>query len=112
MIGIVVTTPALLVATRTRDRPSFAPASAVLVEALAIAIALWVVFDARFGAEPKLFYVLFLRVIWIAMRHGIEGSVFGALAVQLGLIAAIVVTRRGAGAVLECQFALLACGAK
>ena len=107
LIGIVVTTPALLVATRTRERPSFAPASAALAEALAIALALWIVFGARFGDEPKLFYVLFLPVIWIAMRHGIEGSVFAALAVQLGLIAAIVVTRRGAGAVLDFQFVML-----
>jgi signal transduction histidine kinase len=107
LIGIVVTTPALLVATRTRDRPSFVPAPAALAEAVAIALALWIVFGARFGGEPKLFYVLFLPVIWIAMRHGIEGSVFGALAVQLGLIAAIVVTRRGAGAVLDFQFVML-----
>lgn len=111
LIGIVVTTPALLVATRTRDRPSFAPSSAILVEALAIAAALWIVFGTRFGGEPKLFYVLFLPVIWIAMRHGIEGSVFGALAVQLGLIAAIVIRDRGAGAVLDFQFLMLAVAA-
>jgi signal transduction histidine kinase len=107
LIGIVVTTPALLVATRTRERPSFTPTAATLVEALSIVLALWIVFGARFGDEPKLFYVLFLPVIWIAMRHGIEGSVLGALAVQLGLIAAIVVTRRGAGAVLDFQFLML-----
>src|SRR5690349_8003602 len=62
-------------------------------------------------AFPKLFYVLFLPVIWIAMRHGIEGAVFGTLAVQLGLIAAILVTGRPSGTVLEFQFLMLAIAA-
>ena len=76
-----------------------------------LALALWVVFGTRWGDELKLFYVLFLPVIWIAMRHGVEGAVFGTLAVQLGLIAAIVATRRGYGAVLDFQFLMLAIAA-
>ena len=111
LIGIVVTTPVLLLLTRTRRHPSLRPTLEAFAEALAVALALWVVFGTRWGDEPKLFYVLFLPVIWIAMRHGVEGAVFGTLAVQLGLIAAIVATRRGYGAVLDFQFLMLAIAA-
>jgi C4-dicarboxylate-specific signal transduction histidine kinase len=81
------------------------------MQGMSIVLALWIVFGTRFGDEPKLFYLLFLPVIWIAMRHGIEGGVFGTLTVQLGLIAAIVATRRGDGAVLDFQFLMLAVAA-
>ena len=42
------------------------------------------------------------------MRYGLEGAVFGSLAIQLGLIAAIVITGQGRGTVLEFQFLMLA----
>jgi two-component system, LuxR family, sensor kinase FixL len=107
LIGVIVTTPVLLVMTRKRHRPSLRPTPAAAIEALGIVVALWIVFGAGIGGEPKLFYVLFLPVIWIAMRHGIEGAVFGTLAVQVGLIGAIVITRRSGGGVLDFQFLML-----
>jgi signal transduction histidine kinase len=111
LIGIVVTTPVLLLLTREHERPVLRPTRTVAIEALGIAFALWIVFGTSLGGEPKLFYVLFLPVIWIAMRHGIEGGVIGTLAVQLGLIAAIVPTRQGGGTVLDFQFLMLAVAA-
>ncbi|HEX6136781.1 MAG TPA: MASE1 domain-containing protein [Casimicrobiaceae bacterium] len=108
LIGIVVTTPALLIVTRKRDRPAPRLSGESLLELLAIAIVLSVVFAAGFDDAPKLFYLLFLPVIWIAMRHGIEGSAFGTLVIQLGLIAAIVVSGQDRGVVLEFQFLMLA----
>ena len=111
LIGIVVTTPVLLLLTRERERPMLRPTRNAAIEAIVIALALWIVFGTALGGEPKLFYILFLPVIWIAMRHGIEGGVFGTLAVQLGLIAAIVLTRQGDGTVLEFQFLMLAVAA-
>jgi signal transduction histidine kinase len=111
LIGIVVTTPALLVATRRPDRALPRFGLGALAQLAAIALALWLVFGAGLGEAPKLFYVLFLPVIWIAMRHGIEGAVFGTLAEQLGMIAAIVLSGRGSGTVLEFQFLMLAIAA-
>jgi two-component system sensor kinase FixL len=108
LIGIVVTTPAVLLLTRKRERLHIGLTAEAIVQIAAIVIALWIVFGAGLGDPRTLFYVLFLPIIWIATRHGIEGSVFGSLAVQLGLIAAIVVTRQGKGAVLEFQFLMLA----
>jgi signal transduction histidine kinase len=111
LIGVVVTTPVLLVATRRRPRALPRAGLEALAQLVAIALALWLVFGAGLGEAPKLFYLLFLPVIWIAMRHGIEGAVFGTLALQLGLIAAILVTGRPSGTVLEFQFLMLAIAA-
>ena len=110
-IGIVVTTPALLLVTRVRERFAWRFTTEAFFQALLVGLALWIVFGTRFGEQPKLFYVLFLPVIWIVMRHGMEGGVFGSLAVQLGLIAAIVATRPGDAAVLDFQFLMLALAA-
>jgi two-component system, LuxR family, sensor kinase FixL len=107
LIGIVVTAPALLVVTR-RGARRWRPTLETFAELLAIAVALWLVFGAGVGEAPALFYVLFLPVVWIAMRHGFEGAVFGTLAIQLGLIGAIVVTGQGRASTLEFQFLMLA----
>src|SRR5512146_129307 len=111
LIGIVVTAPALLVLTRTRNRPSLRPGPEALVELAVITVALWIVFGTGLGDAPKLFYVLFLPVIWIAMRHGLEGAVLGTVAIQVGLIAAIVASRQNPGTVFEFQFVMLALAA-
>ena len=108
LIGIVVTTPVLLVVTRKRNRPPLRITVEGVAQLLAIAIALWIVFGSGLPDAPTLFYVLFLPIIWIAMRHGLEGAVLGTLAIQLGLIAAIVVTGQERGTVLEFQFLMLA----
>lgn len=108
LIGIVVTAPVLLVATRKRERPTPRITVEATGQVLAIGLALWVVFGSGLPDAPTLFYVLFLPVIWIAMRHGLEGAVFGSLAIQLGLIGAIVATGQNRGTVLEFQFLMLA----
>jgi signal transduction histidine kinase len=107
LIGVVVTAPVLLVATRRPQLPVRVTIEGV-IQLVTIAIALWLVFGSGLPDATTLFYVLFLPIIWIAMRHGLEGAVFGTLAVQAGLIAAIVVTGQERGAVLEFQFLMLA----
>ena len=111
LIGVTVTAPVLLVATRKRNRPALRITVEGITQALAIGVALWIVFGAGLPDATTLFYVLFLPVIWIAMRHGLEGAVFGTLATQLGLIVAIVTTGQDRGAALEFQFLMLAIAA-
>ena len=86
MIGIAVVTPVLLVLF-TRRRPSVL--SWELLGPLALlAAALWLVV----GVEPlrfQLFYLLFLPVIWTAVRFGLEGVTIGLAITQIGLMAAI-----------------------
>jgi len=108
LIGIVVMTPLLLVFTRPSvPLPDVRPLEATLQFGLVVA-ALWVVFGSRVLEELKLFYVLFLPLMWIAMRHGVEGTTIATLVIQVGLIVATWFGGYGAGAVLEFQFLLLA----
>jgi PAS domain S-box-containing protein len=52
-----------------------------------IAFTLWVVFGSKIGESYDLFYLCFLPVIWIAVRHGIPGVVTGILFLNLGSMA-------------------------
>ena len=44
-----------------------------------MAAVLWVVFGSGWFEELKLFYMVFLPLIWIAMRYGIEGTTIATL---------------------------------
>jgi two-component system sensor kinase FixL len=112
LIGIVVTTPLLLVLSRGRSADSAVvrwPEAAAQLGTLVVA--LWVVFGSGWLEELKLFYVLFLPLIWIAMRWGIGGTVIATALIQVGLIAALRVGGYGSGTVLQFQFLLLALAA-
>jgi len=96
-IGVVVLTPALLVA---RDRfrhvrlpqgPSFwLGALETLAQLASIAICLLVIFGFNHERYSfQLFYLLFLPVVWIAARRGLGGASWAVLLVQIGLIAAL-----------------------
>jgi PAS domain S-box-containing protein len=94
-IGIAVLTPLLLLVADRSARRETAPAArqgSRLVEtaaqALAILAVLFIVFRA--GSEPfRLFYLLFLPLIWIAVRRGLYGAAWAVLGIQGGLIAAL-----------------------
>ncbi len=71
LIGIIVTTPVLLAATRTRAAASHVRWWETVLQIASILGALWIVFGSGMGEELKLFYVLFLPLVWIAMRRGV-----------------------------------------
>jgi two-component system sensor kinase FixL len=108
LIGIIVTTPLLLILTR-RDPPwgGLRPWEA-LAQVLAIALTLWVVFASGVALEVNLFYLLFLPLIWVAMRHGLPGTTVAILLIQVGLIAALKLGGSAVATVLQFQFLLLA----
>lgn len=84
VIGIMVVTPfALFALTRRRLLPMTLE---TLLQFLSIGVAFAVLF--RFSGEQQfqLFYVLFLPIVWIAVRDGSEGVSAGILVTQLGLI--------------------------
>ena len=94
MIGITVFAPFGLVAlTRTRRWPF---AFELLLQFGAIVIALALVFGYAKEPQFQLFYVLFLPIIWMALRSGLEGVTLGVLLTQIGLIVGLV-TLPGAG---------------
>ena len=108
VIGVVVTTPLLLVFTRPhRVRVAVSLPEAAMQVGLVVAV-LWIVFGSGWFEELKLFYIVFLPLIWIAMRYGIDGTTIMTAVIQVGLIIALRLGGYGSGIVLGFQFLLLA----
>jgi diguanylate cyclase (GGDEF)-like protein/PAS domain S-box-containing protein len=72
------------------SRPKFTLSAIVegLGQALTIFAVLFVIFGSRDGRYDY-FYLCFIPVIWIAMRHGIRRIVTGLLAMNLGIVGAM-----------------------
>ena len=81
LIGIVVTTPLLLIFTRRHLPWSEFGSSLLLLQGITIVAVLWVVFGSGLSKELNLFYLLFLPLIWIAMRYGLPGTALAGCAV-------------------------------
>jgi signal transduction histidine kinase len=87
VIGIIVVTPfALIALTRRRVLP-LSVETALQLAAIAGALAL--VFGYAEERQFQLFYVLFLPIVWMAVRTGSEGVTVGILITQLGLIVGV-----------------------
>lgn len=97
-IGIATLTPFLLV--HLPDRTSWRQwlprhPGEVSGQVAAIGTALWMIFGVEWSTPPgaglefQFFYLLFLPLIWIAVRSGLPGVTAGLLLTQLGLITAI-----------------------
>jgi integral membrane sensor domain MASE1 len=84
VIGIAVVAPfAQILLTRGRlPRPSLE----TVAQAVAVLVALALVFGYAEQHHFQLFYLLFLPIVWIAVRTGLEGVTLGLLATQIGLI--------------------------
>jgi two-component system, LuxR family, sensor kinase FixL len=108
LIGIVVTTPLLLMLTRQHIGALKIGGIETVSQFASIGVALFIVFGLGIGAELKLFYVLFLPLIWITMRRGMAGAAIAALLVQVGLIGALMFGGHVPGEVLDFQFLMLA----
>jgi C4-dicarboxylate-specific signal transduction histidine kinase len=65
--------------------------------------ALWGVFGFTQAFRFQLFYVIFLPVVWIAVRFGLAGVTLGLAVIQIGLIAAIELSGQSAGDVVAYQ---------
>jgi two-component system, LuxR family, sensor kinase FixL len=87
VIGITVIAPfALFALTRRRILPM---TTETLLQFIAIGMALALVFGFAQEQQFQLFYVLFLPIVWLAVRTGSEGVSVGILVTQLGLILGI-----------------------
>jgi signal transduction histidine kinase len=90
VIGIAVVTPLLLRFARwgwpSRSALPALAAEAV-VFALATGLALWVIVGSARPNDYKYFSLLFLPVVGIAVRNGIDGACLALAATQIGLIA-------------------------
>jgi two-component system sensor kinase FixL len=87
MIGIMVVTPFLLILFTRRKLPT--PSWEIGAIVAMVLVALWLAFGTTQSFRFQLFYVLFVPVVWIAVRFGLEGVTSGLLLTQIGLIIAI-----------------------
>ena len=56
------------------------------LQTLGIVFTLWLVFNFRPAAEFQPLYLLFVPVIWIALRRGIRGAAYGTFLINAGII--------------------------
>jgi two-component system, LuxR family, sensor kinase FixL len=84
------------------------PSREILLQGLAIAIALWIIFGFKYTDEFKFFYLLFLPMIWIAMRHGIQGATIALAASHVGIN--MILGWQGSHAITVVEFQMLMLG--
>jgi two-component system, LuxR family, sensor kinase FixL len=83
-IGIMVLTPFVLVLWTRRYAVWMS--TETLLQLVAILAALMLVYSYWTAQHLQLVYVLFVPIVWMAVRTGIEGVCLGILMVQLGFI--------------------------
>lgn len=105
-VGVVVTLPLLLMvwnSSRRRQLVNLARRPEVIGQGLSIVAVLWLVFG-WFDTEPfKYFYLLFLPLVWSAVRHGTVGAAVAVVLIQAGLIVGVQVTGAPSLTVFELQ---------
>jgi len=93
VIGVISVTPLLMRQQYWTMSAAWAKARSIgpelLLQGLAIASALWLVFGIERTNQFQYFYVMFLPVLWIALRHGLDGVVVAVMVTQAGMIALI-----------------------
>ncbi len=107
LIRLLIITPLVLVHAR-RDWSAFRPEREMVWQGLAIALAMWVIFALKYTDEFKFFYLLFLPLIWTAMRYGIQGATVALAACHIGINA--ILEWRGLQVVTVVEFQMLMLG--
>ena len=107
LIRLLVIAPLVLVHAR-QDWRAFRVEREMVLQGLAIALALWVIFGLKYTDEFKFFYLLFLPLIWIAMRHGIQGATLALALSHVGING--ILDWRGLHAITVVEFQMLMLG--
>jgi len=104
MIGIMVVTPFLLIVTTRKSVLRMSLETVLQVVAIIGALVLML-----FAEEQRfqLFYFLFLPVVWMAVRTGLEGVSAGIVITQFGLIAGVTLYPAGSHNVTGLQTLML-----
>lgn len=91
-VGVLVTAPLLLVAADAERRTSLralARRGETYVQMGLVAATLWLIFAGLGGDPSHHFYLLFLPLIWIAVRGGMAGAIVAIAIVQAGVVLGI-----------------------
>jgi two-component system sensor kinase FixL len=105
LIGIAVLTPFLLVYAAAGKPPRLSLETAA--QALAILLALFLIFGLVGGAHLRLFYVLFVPIVWMGLRNGLEGATLGLVLAQIGVVVGLLLTQEKAASVTSLQALML-----
>ncbi len=112
IIGIAVVAPAVLRAPIWFAQRQAARVGRYYIEAALVAIAiggvLWTVFGIEDTDEHKFFYLLFLPLVAVAVRRGIDGACMAALVTQLGMLLTMQSRGFSSAEVTDFQILLLA----
>lgn len=110
LIRLLIVTPLVLVHARRdwKTLMAWRPSREILLEGLSIVVALGVIFGLKYTDEFKFFYLLFLPLIWICMRHGIQGATLALAFIHVGLNA--ILEWRGLRSVAVVEFQMLLLG--
>jgi two-component system sensor kinase FixL len=110
-VGVLVTAPLLFAATDTARRTeilSLVRRPEALLQAIVLSAAVWLIFEG-FGGDPsRQFYLLFLPLIWIAVRFGMNGAILAAAIVQMGIVLGIHTDAGASLPIVELQALLVA----
>ncbi len=108
-LGILITAPVLLAVLHPRRAAAaFRWSWEMTAQGAAVAAALWIVFGIDPAYAARFFYVLFLPLIWVSVRHGIRGATWTLLAIQLGIVAAVQIEGLPSATLLELQVFMVA----
>jgi two-component system sensor kinase FixL len=91
-VGVLVTAPLLLVVADSRGRRNFvslARRGETYIQITLVAATLWLIFEGLGGDPSHHFYLIFLPLIWIAIRHGLAGAIVAVAIIQLGVVLGI-----------------------
>jgi PAS domain S-box-containing protein len=75
--------------------------------AASIGGALWIVFTGNFSRRSELFYLLFLPIIWMAVRRGLRGVTTGILVLDCGIVTILRIYPQDLGQLAILQFLML-----
>jgi integral membrane sensor domain MASE1 len=91
-VGILVTAPLLLAAADRERRAgmlALARRRESLVQAVVLAATIWLIFHGLPGHPGYHFYALFVPLIWIAARGGMNAAIVATAIVQIGVVLGI-----------------------
>jgi two-component system sensor kinase FixL len=109
-VGLLVLTPVLLLmgqVLRSEGPAALRPTLEGVAMALAIIVTLAILFLVSLSIPRRLFYLLFLPLIWIALRKGVRGASLAVLFVQAGLVGTETMLGVAAPTLLNLQLFLL-----
>ena len=82
----------------------------IAAQCASVVLAIWLVFGCAPAIPYQPLYLLFVPVIWVAVRRGLPGAVLTVFAINVGLTLAAGLTQASHGSLPRLQLAMLALG--